>query len=133
MFEKATRNKYRFESPQGQLTVEDLWDLPLTTKNPTRIASLDGIAMALHKQLREASEVESFVTVRPQEGQDDLRLQFEIVKHVIQVRLAENEAKAQKTKRAADKQQLLEIIARKQNAQLEETPIEELLARVNAL
>ena len=31
MFQKASRLKLRFDSPKGLLSVEDLWDLPLTS------------------------------------------------------------------------------------------------------
>ena len=41
IFEQATRQAFRFESPKGFLTVEDLWNLPLT--NNTGRANLDGI------------------------------------------------------------------------------------------
>ena len=131
MFEKATRGHYRFASPQGALTVEDLWDLPLVSKNPAR-ASLDGIAKTLYKQLKETTEIESFVSEHPR-ADADLQAQFDLVKHIIKVRLAENEAETQKAKRAAEKQKILEIISRKQDAQLEAAPIEDLIARVNEL
>jgi len=57
MFEKASRSKLRFMSTKGLLTVEDLWDIPLTSKNGV---SLDDIAKSLHKQIKESEET-SFV------------------------------------------------------------------------
>ena len=51
MFEKASRAKIRFETSKGSLTVEDLWDLPLTSN--TGKADLDDIARGLHSQLKE--------------------------------------------------------------------------------
>ena len=33
IFETAARNKVRFESSKGLVTVEDLFDAPLTSKN----------------------------------------------------------------------------------------------------
>ena len=33
IFEQAARQAFRFESPKGFLTVEDLWNLPLTQRN----------------------------------------------------------------------------------------------------
>lgn len=59
MFQQATRLKLRFSTSQGQLTVEDLWDIPLTS---TRNASLDSIAIDLHIQAKGASDIVSFVT-----------------------------------------------------------------------
>ena len=45
IFMKATQKKLRFDSTQGLLTVEDLWDLPLTGTN--KKANLDDIAIGL--------------------------------------------------------------------------------------
>lgn len=44
IFEIASRRKYRFPSAIGELTVEQLWDLPLT--DPKRGATLDNVAKA---------------------------------------------------------------------------------------
>ena len=57
-FEKASRIRLRFDTPQGSLTVEDLWQLPLTSR--TGRANLDDIAKSLNRQLKETAE-ESFV------------------------------------------------------------------------
>ena len=40
IFKQATKLKLRFSSVRGDLTVEDLWDLPLTSKSNL---SLDGV------------------------------------------------------------------------------------------
>jgi hypothetical protein len=36
LFETATRRNYRFPSAKGTLTVQQLWQLPLINKTPTR-------------------------------------------------------------------------------------------------
>lgn len=33
IFEQASRQKLRFETSAGKLSIEDLWDLPLTSNN----------------------------------------------------------------------------------------------------
>ena len=48
LFEIASRNKLRVPTTKGDLTVEQLWDLPLKSANGL---SLDSIAIALNKQL----------------------------------------------------------------------------------
>lgn len=129
LFEQATRNKVRFETPQGMLTVEDLWDIPLTSARGR--ANLDDIARALHRKIKE-TETESFVIKAPKA--DELtQLKFELVKHVIDVRLAENAAAEQLRLNREKKQQLLALIAQKENEQLQGHTLEELKAMAEGL
>lgn len=127
MFEKATRLKLRFQTSRGWMTVEDLWDLPLTGK-----LSLDEIAVALHRQLRETEASVSFV--QPAETDNtELQLRFDVVKYILDVRLKERDAARTANERANKKQQLLEILSRKQNAELESKTSEELSIMINSL
>lgn len=128
MFEKAARFKLRFETPLGNLSVEDLWDLPLTSN---RNVSLDDVARNLHRSIKEAEE-ESFV-VKATSANEKLQLGFDIVKHIIEVRLAENEAEKTKAENKAKKQKLLSLIADKQDESLKASSVEELQAMVEAL
>lgn len=129
MFEKASRLKLLFPSPKGPLVVEDLWDLPLTST--TGKANLDDLARELHQTL-ENKKVGSFVTKAPSA---DVRtqLQFDIVLHVINVRLAENEAAAQREAASAKKQQIMEIISRKEIESLSNASLDELRAMLGSL
>lgn len=131
LFEQATRLKLRFDSRVGQLSVEDLWDLPLTSPTGNR-ANLDSIAIALYKQARDAGETVSFVAPETR-GNRELDLKFQIVKYIISVRVAERDAAKEAADRKEKKQRLLELIARKQDKELEEKSVDELRAMVEAL
>lgn len=130
MFEQAARQKLRFESPKGLLSVEDLWDLPLTSA--TGRANLDSIALDLHQQLKGAADVVSFVDDTAK-ADPVVQLRFEIVKHVISTRKKENaEALAAKDK-AETKQRLLEVLAKKRDSNLEAMSEEDLLKKLAEL
>ena len=129
IFEKATRQKVLFESPKGLLTVQDLWDLPLVGSGG--VANLDDIAIALHVKLREENQV-SFVSTK-KEASELLQLKFDIVKHIIEVKLEEKAAKALVAENRAKKERILEIIERKQSRELEETSLEDLQKMVKDL
>lgn len=129
MFEKASRLKLRFETPKGAVSVEDLWDLPLTSA--TGKANLDDIARNLHKRTK-SDETISFVEPSTAVSSED-RLAFEVVKHVITVRLAENAALAQARANKEKKQALLAILAQKQNEQLSALSVDELQKQIEAL
>jgi hypothetical protein len=119
-FEKASRIKLRFDTALGQLSAEDLWDLPLTSE--TRV-SLDGIARGLHKQIQETRV--SFV--EPESVSDELtQLRFDLVKHVIDVKVAERENAKRERERAARKQRILEIMAAKEDESLRGKSLAEL-------
>lgn len=129
MFEAITRMKARFDSPQGQLTVEDLWDIPLTSSKNK--ANLDDIARALSRQVRE-SETESFVTKPPKANKAAI-LKLEAIKHIINVRLAEQEAAALIRANKEKKHQIMEIIARKETEHLASQSIDDLHKMVESL
>lgn len=114
MFEQATRMKLRFNTPQGQLVVEDLWDLPLTST--TNRANLDQIAVGLYAELNSNRNI-SFVNSNST-GDTTLQLKFDIVKHIIDVRKAENLATAEARVRKEKKQQILTLISQKENETL---------------
>ena len=129
LFEKASRLKLRFETPKGGITVEDLWDCPLTST--TGRVNLDDLAQGLFKQLRDNPSV-SFV-VKETKNNDLTQLKFDIVKYIIDTRLIENKANDDAQANRAKKQQLLAILDRKQNADLENLPVEELQKLINSL
>jgi len=122
MFEKASRLKLRFNY-RGICAVEDLWDLPLT--------ALDAIFKTLNAAMK-AQKEESLLETKSQ-ADEILDLQIGIVKHIVEVRLAEQKAKQDEAANAARKQKILGIIADKQDAALQSLPIEELTKLVNGL
>lgn len=130
MFEQASRLKLRFPV-QGGIAVEDLWDLPLTSR--TGRTNLDDLARNLYREVKQLGDEVSFVEPPASSKNDELNLRFEIVKHIIAVRVAERRAASEREERAAKKQQLLEILSRKENAELEGKSVEELRAMVNSL
>lgn len=122
MFEQASRQKLRFQSSIGQLSVEDLWDLPLTSKSKV---SLDGLAVQINRQLKDEQQ-ESFVT--PVTSGSDLQVKLDILKHIIRVKMDENQARLQENERAEKRRKIADIIARKEDQSLEGLSIEELRA-----
>ena len=115
MFEAATRNKLRFPSGRGPLTVEQLWDVPLRSKDNF---DLNAIAKAINAELKTTAE-ESFVDSNKSPAQGKLELAFDIVKHVITKKVAEEKAAMTRAANQAEKARLLEILAKKQDDKLE--------------
>lgn len=122
MFEQASRLKIRYQSPKGPLSVEDLWVLPLAT--------LDVMAIALNKQLTETSV--SFLR-KDNDPDAKLKLSFDIIRHVMNTRLAEQERIEKARYKAQEKQKLLEVLSRKQDAKLETMSEEDIRALIDKL
>jgi hypothetical protein len=123
LFEVSSRKKYRFESPRGLLTDQDLWDLPLSGKAST--ANLDSIAISLFRQTKESEQAMSFVTNVSNNDTDTVN-KLEIVKYIISVKLAERTKAQEASVRAEKKQQIMGLIAQKETEQLGATSLEEL-------
>lgn len=115
IFERATRCKLRFQSCIGDLTTEQLWDLPLTAKGER--PDLDRMARAVNRELKSLVE-ESFVTVKPDPRKTDLELQLDILKHVIEAKLTAKAAAEKAAENAERKRKLLAALAHKEEAEL---------------
>ena len=129
IFEQASRLQLRFGSPKGDLTAEDLWVLPLTSS--IYKPNLDDIARSLFRQLKSGDDV-SFVTTS-QKSDPKLQLSFDVVKHIIDVRLAENAAALQAKANAERKQKILGLIAEKEDGKLASMSEEDLRAMLVGL
>ena len=128
IFENAVRLKLRFETPQGLISVEDLWDLPLTSK--TGRANLDDIARFINKKLKSDDDVSFVVAERKTNPVEQLR--FDVVKHVIDTKITENTIAANKKAASEKNQKILSIIAEKEEDSLKSMPIEELRKLIGA-
>lgn len=133
ILEQSSRIKVRFDSPRGLLSVEDLWDLPLTSGTGDR-ANLDSVAIDLQRRIRDGAEVVSFVTPTVEDaGRAILQLKFEVAKHVIGARVAERDELRAAADRRDKKQRLPEMIAKKEDAELGEKSVEELRTLAESL
>ena len=125
MFEKAARLKLRFETTQGALSTEELWDLSLN--------SLDQIAKKVAKLIRDESE-DSFI---PNTNRDrkvtNNTLRLDILKYVINTKSQENEDRKAKIERLSTIQRLKELAANKADEQLAAQSLEELQKRIAEL
>ncbi len=128
IFAKASRKKLRFPSMAGFLSVEDLWDLPLIDKASV---SLDDVARSVNRDLKD-SEEESFVEAHTAQN-SDLSLRLDIVKRIIEVKLADRSRAEKSAETKAKKQQILELLQNKENASLAEKTPEELRELLDSL
>ena len=131
IFEQAARMRppLRFASAVGDLTAEQLWDLPLTHKSRP---SLNELAIATAKELRDLGDF-SFVDVKPDPRKDTITLQLDILKRVIEVKMAEAIAAQNAAKSAERKQKILEALEKKEGSELDAKSKDELLAELSKL
>lgn len=123
VFMNATRKKYRFSTAKGNLTTEQLWDLPLE--------SLDEIWQKINATIEDTSRT-SLLSVRSNKNVE-LTEKAEVVKAIVEYKLAaaEKADKARQTK--AEKERILNIIAAKQEQELASMSIDELKKKLEAL
>lgn len=122
MFEVATRSKMRFPY-KGQISVEDLWDISLP--------ALDSVFKTLNSQMKQVKE-ESLLSTKSK-ADETLELQIEIVKYIVSVKLAEKDAREKAVEKSAQKQKIMEIMARKQDESLQNASMEDLQKMLNEL
>lgn len=123
MFEQASRVKLRFKLSNGVVSTEDLWDLSLE--------SLDSLARQLNKTIKDEEEI-SFIKEKSSANKLT-ELRFEIVKHIIAVKLAEREKAQDAAIKSERKQAILNILANKEDEYLQSMSKEDLLKELESL
>ena len=129
LFLISAKKKLRFSTNRGQLTVEQLFDLPLTAKDGF---SLDMVARSINQELKAAGD-ESFVSSGKNPANAELTLKLEVVKAVIADREADNAAKSEAKATQAELAQLEGLLLNAQHAELAKLSKTELEARIKAL
>jgi hypothetical protein len=122
LFEIATRNRYRFNY-KGVMTVEDLWSL--------RVEDLDAIFKMLNRQKKTADE-DSLLATKSAEDQD-LANKIDIVRYIVSVKLAEAAERVSAAEKKAQRDKILEIVAKKKDKALEDMGIEDLMKKLEEL
>ena len=122
LFEIAARNRYRFNY-KGVMTVEDLWSL--------RVEDLDAIFKMLNRQKKTADE-DSLLATKSAEDQD-LANKIDIVMYIVSVKLAEAAERVAAAEKKAQRDKILEIVAKKKDKALEDMGIEDLMKKLEEL
>ena len=122
IFEYAVRNKVRFPF-KGIISVEDLWDLSLT--------NLDSIYKTLNKQVKQ-SEEESLLATKTSVD-TELEVQIAIIKHLVSVKLEEQETREKIAAKRAQKQKIMSIIATKEDEALHNSSVDDLKKMLDEL
>lgn len=120
MYKEALQKKLRFKTNKGMITTEDLFDLSLQ--------NLNTLAIMLDKKISEAPK-KSFIEELPA-GENDDELRFNIVKDVINIKLKARKDNIDKAQADAQKKRILEILAKRNDEELEKKSTEELRAMI---
>ena len=123
LFEVATRENYLFPF-KGMINVIDLWNLSLT--------NLDSVFKTLNAEVKK-SEEESLLNAKTKED-EELTNKIEIIKYIVNKKLAEKEAREKGKKNKEKRQRILEIKAKRQDEALEnmsDEDLDKLLADLN--
>ena len=130
MFEQAARLKLRFAvGTRVNLTVENLWDLPLTN---VKGEDLDHIAIELQEKL--STNEKSFVVQQSKSKETQVnQLKFDIVKYIIDVRLEEQKVANLERQRAQEISTLKELQKQAKIRDLQNLSSEEIEERIKSL
>lgn len=115
-FKLASKEKLRVETKKGNLSVEQLWDLP--------IPELDELAVSLESQHQESAK-KSFV-VKKTSKDKIVKLKFDIVLEILNTKVAEQEAATEAVEKKQRNAKILQLIAEKQDESLKGKSIKQL-------
>lgn len=117
-YKEASKEKIRFETKRGSLTVEQLWTLP--------IEELDELCVSLEEQ-HKTSAKKSFV--HKKSDKDKMaRLRFEVALDVLESRMEELEKAAEVEENKKHNERIMELIVEKKDEELKGKSVKQLTA-----
>jgi len=108
VFKQATREKVRFQTSKGSLSVEQLWDLSLS--------DLDTLAVSL-QEAYDKSKGKSFLDKRTTKDKG-LKLQFDVVLEVLQDKVADSEKAKEEAEIKIHNQKIFDAMAKAEDNEL---------------
>jgi hypothetical protein len=130
LFEIAARKRFRFNSPQGLLTTEQLFGLPLTSVSK---ANLNDVAIGIADELDKAGTRSFVTTASTDPARTELNEKLELVKFVIADREAANARERELVNKRQQREVLLDAIAAAERRELGSKSPEALRAELAAL
>ena len=110
IFEQASKDKLRFQTVKGNLTVEQLWDLPID-KGEVNIYQL-ATELLVDTQNKPEQALSFF---KKTTSKNELaQLKFDIVKHIVTTKVAEIEDKTNEAVKQSEIAELDKLIAAKE-------------------
>ncbi len=116
IYKEASKQKLRFQTPVGNLSVEQLWDLS--------IENLDTMAVALEEEHAKSGK-KSFVAKKTEKDKTT-KLKFDIVLDILTTKVEEQDVATQKAEDKKHNEKILAIIADKKDKSLEGKSIKQL-------
>jgi hypothetical protein len=129
LFEIAARQKFRFPSNRGELIVEQLYDMPLSSKTGF---DLDSVAKTVNTEMKSVTE-DSFVATANNPRRAELFQKLELVKMVIAHKIAEIEKTNSRRSAAEERGKILNALEAKRDQKLQTSTEEDLVARLAEL
>lgn len=110
IFEHASKAKLRFQTVKGQLSVEQLWDLPLDEGE----VNLYQLATELLVDTQNKPEQALSFFKKTTSKNELAQLKFDIVKHIVTTKVAEIEDKTNEAVKQSEIAELDKLIAAKE-------------------
>lgn len=123
MFKEAARRKLRFSTVKGLISVEDLYDIPLTSRDRF---NLNDIAKNVYSSIKESIEVDFVSKTTSVDSDDELKLN--ILKDIIKDKQDEIKAKTELAVNKSHNELIDRLIQEKELENLKGMSIDDLKA-----
>lgn len=124
-FEVAARTKLRFVTRVGNISVEDVWDLPLESSRGFSLTELaEDLVQGL--EVKDSTKLAFLKKKKPNKEQELAQLRFDIVEYIATTKVKEQEDSENAKEIAERKKVITDLINRKKAEETESKSIEEL-------